>query len=678
MIKRYLLTIGLLLASYVLFSQVENTSAIVDWRQHNLTKYNKFLVNPTYSFVRNDTKAVSFWSRIQWTGIENSPQTYLLSYSGKVSENSGAGLGLYQQNLGLLVDSGLILNYAYGVKFTDNITLSVGMNTTLFRRGLNKGAISSTEPDPVVLENQDDFLMLVMPGINLSVNSFDIGIYAENIFDYNFNDSNTITDFSDKIFSGQLGYTKTFDDAVGFMEDAKWRNLVYGKTQPNDDFQFGFNSTIDLPYTGWFQAGYNTTFGISGGIGVKIGDGISIGVVYETGTSKTNNSFGGTYEAIASIELGPRKMRKNPAPSGGKAVTSKNINEEDYISSEEIKRRREEDANRIINDSVEEKVTETAKPSTDATSKYALYGGEATAKSTSGKSAKEKSTTSSVDKIENTGVKSAEKTEEAVGISASDKTLPKQENSNAKTEKPSAEIVVADKKSSEKIEKEVSTEKATVTGYAVYGGNQKDDLSGENSVEVARKQTEVTENETVKVYEADAEDYAKAAQEEFNSKINSKEEESKLAQTSEINNEISENVAVKQQTEAEKIEAEYQEFLRRSDSVANTIDTKSIDSTAITSEVFGKDVSYKTINSAPGIEKGFYLVVNVFSQEHYFNDFIEKLKTNGFEPKFFLNPENNYYYVYLYKANRYLTIKSLQRNNINGTYFEDKWVLWVK
>ena len=115
MIKRYLLTIGLLLASYVLFSQVENTSAIVDWRQHNLTKYNKFLVNPTYSFVRNDTKAVSFWSRIQWTGIENSPQTYLLSYSGKVSENSGAGLGLYQQNLGLLVDSGLILNYAYGV-----------------------------------------------------------------------------------------------------------------------------------------------------------------------------------------------------------------------------------------------------------------------------------------------------------------------------------------------------------------------------------------------------------------------------------------------------------------------------------------------------------------------------------------------------------------------------------
>ena len=89
----------------------------------------------------------------------------------------------------------------------------------------------------------------------------------------------------------------------------------------------------------------------------------------------------------------------------------------------------------------------------------------------------------------------------------------------SKTEKPSAEIVVADKKSSEKIEKEVSTEKATVTGYAVYGGNQKDDLSGENSVEVARKQTEVTENETVKVYEADAEDYAKAAQEEFNSKI---------------------------------------------------------------------------------------------------------------------------------------------------------------
>src|SRR5690606_5816153 len=105
---------------------------------------------------------------------------------------------------------------------------------------------------------------------------------------------------------------------------------------------------------------------------------------------------------------------------------------------------------------------------------------------------------------------------------------------------------------------------------------------------------------------------------------------------------------------------------------------KTIDSTAVTAEVFGTQSSYRTLNATQGIDKGFYLVLNVFSSQHYFDDFIADLKQRGFDPKFFINPENNYYYVYLHKANRYITIKNLQRNNVNQTYFEDKWVLWVK
>ncbi|MEL4308279.1 PorP/SprF family type IX secretion system membrane protein [Joostella sp. CR20] len=669
MTKRNLLTIGMLLATYVLFSQVENTSAIVDWRQHNLTKYNKFLVNPTYSFVRNDTKAVSFWSRIQWTGIENSPQTYLISYSGRVSKNSGAGLGLYQQNLGLLVDSGLILNYAYGAKFSEAVTMTFGLNTTLFRRGLNKGAISSTDPDPVVLENQDDFLMLVMPGINLSIHSFDVGFYAENIFDYNFNDSNTVTDFSDKIFSGQIGYTKSFDNAIGFMEDAQWRNLVYGKTQPNEDFQFGFNSMIDLPYTGWLQAGYNTTFGISGGVGVKIGDGISIGVVYETGTTKSNNAFGATYEAIATIELGPRKMRKNPAPSGGKATVSKNVNEEAYITSEEIRRRREEASDRIANEPITT-TTEVAVAETtdDATSKYAMYGGEVSKTETETETNENTSEENIVveNKPESDKQSISEETTTASAIAVQQSKAEVIEEEKTLTE----ETTVVENQPSAEDNNLPTTTAETETSYAVYGGEQAKETEKTLSEEVERKAT-VTSEEGVKLYDADAEDYAKEAQASFNANVASSEEEVQQAE----NPSVEKTTA---QTEADKIEAEYQEFLRKSDSLAQTIDTKTIDSTAVTNEIFGEDVSYKTINSAPGVEKGFYLVVNVFSQKHYFDRFLNKLKSNGFEPEYFVNPENNYYYVYLYKANRYLTIKSLQRNNVNNTYFDDKWVLWVK
>ena len=301
--KRYLLNVAMLLVCCTAISQVENKSTIVDWRQHNLTQYNKFLVNPTYSAVRNQHRSVSFWSRIQWTGVDNSPQTYMLSYAGKVGENSGAGLGLYQQSLGLLVDSGLLVNYAYNVQIAQEVSLAFGVNTTLFRRGLDKNTANSADPDPAVLDNKDDFLLVFMPGLNVSIKNFDVGVYAENLFDYNFNDSNTLTDFSKKIFSGQLGYTKELEYANGMFLDATWRTVAYGKSLPNEDFQYGLNTMIDLPYTGWMQVGYNNAFGISGGIGVKVGEGISIGIVYENGTSKTNKAFGSTYEAIATIFL---------------------------------------------------------------------------------------------------------------------------------------------------------------------------------------------------------------------------------------------------------------------------------------------------------------------------------------------------------------------------------------
>src|SRR5690606_24694197 len=157
--KRYLLIVAMLLVCCTAISQVENKSTIVDWRQHNLTQYNKFLVNPTYSAVRNQHRSVSFWSRIQWTGLDNSPQTYMLSYAGRVGESSGDGLGLYQRSLGLLAGSGLLVNYAYNVQTAQEVSLAFRVNITLFRRGVDNNTAHSADPVPAVLDNKDDILL---------------------------------------------------------------------------------------------------------------------------------------------------------------------------------------------------------------------------------------------------------------------------------------------------------------------------------------------------------------------------------------------------------------------------------------------------------------------------------------------------------------------------------------
>lgn len=602
----------MLLVCYAAISQVKNKSTIVDWRQHNLTQYNKFLVNPTYSTVRNNHRAVSFWSRIQWTGVENSPQTYMLSYAGKVGENSGAGLGLYQQSLGLLVDSGLLVNYSYNVQIAQEVSLAFGVNTTLFRRGLDKNTANAADPDPAVLDNKDDFLLVFMPGLNVSIKNFDIGVYAENLFDYNFNDSNTLTDFSKKIFSGQLGYTKELEYANGMFLDARWRTMVYGKSLPSEDFQYGLNTMVDLPYTGWMQVGYNNAFGISGGIGVKVGEGISIGIVYENGTSKTNKAFGSTYEAIATIELGPRERRKNIIDTDGRATVSKNVDQSNFVSSEDISRSRVNTVNEETQEDEQQSTLTDFDPQEDQTNKYAVYASKDQDKEST--QASEKST-----------IKEDQTSSYAlIGPDQSENKSNKEEknqNTNLGSEDKKSEIAAVDK--------------TAIT-------NTDEDIQAENQASLQKGSEDISTDQLAKVTE----------------------------QTGNPQ-EISAN-------EMAEIEAAYQEFLKKSDSIAAGYSPREIDSTAVTAEIFGTQSSYKTLKAVHGVDKGFYLVLNVFSVKHYFEKFTADLRERGFEPKFFINPENNYYYVYLYKADRYIAIKNLQRNNVNNTYFEDKWVLWVK
>lgn len=605
----------MLLVCCTAISQVENKSTIVDWRQHNLTQYNKFLVNPTYSAVRNQHRSVSFWSRIQWTGVDNSPQTYMLSYAGKVGENSGAGLGLYQQSLGLLVDSGLLVNYAYNVQIAQEVSLAFGVNTTLFRRGLDKNTANSADPDPAVLDNKDDFLLVFMPGLNVSIKNFDVGVYAENLFDYNFNDSNTLTDFSKKIFSGQLGYTKELEYANGMFLDATWRTVAYGKSLPNEDFQYGLNTMIDLPYTGWMQVGYNNAFGISGGIGVKVGEGISIGIVYENGTSKTNKAFGSTYEAIATIELGPRERRKNIIDTDARAIVSKNVDQANFVSADDISRSRLEVPSDSAKTAEDQSLLIDAQPQEDQTNKYAVYAAS------------------------DQEVPSAEESDHNVG------------NSDAKEDQTDSYSLIG-------VTKDKNNDDTKAAGQSML--QEPEDETQENALD----KTTLLE---AKEEQSDHTDQMRSPMQVKDDGAGQVTQVVKDSDTQEISAE-----------EMAEIEAAYQEFLEKSDAIAAGYSPRKIDSTAVTAEIFGTESSYKTLTVSHGIDKGFYLVLNVFSVEHYFEDFMTDLKNRGFEPKFFINPENDYYYVYLYKADRYITIKNLQRNNVNNSYFDDKWVLWVK
>lgn len=75
--------------------------------------------------------------------------------------------------------------------------------------------------------------------------------------------------------------------------------------------------------------------------------------------------------------------------------------------------------------------------------------------------------------------------------------------------------------------------------------------------------------------------------------------------------------------------------------------------------------------------KGYYLVVNVFSERVNAARFMKSLRDKGLNPNYFTNPSNNYMYVYLGYVTSKKEAENLIENKLNDLYIEEMWILIV-
>ncbi|WP_299212938.1 PorP/SprF family type IX secretion system membrane protein [uncultured Aquimarina sp.] len=78
------------------------------------------------------------------------------------------------------------------------------------------------------------------------------------------------------------------------------------------------------------------------------------------------------------------------------------------------------------------------------------------------------------------------------------------------------------------------------------------------------------------------------------------------------------------------------------------------------------------------IENGYYLITNIFKRENYFERGMDRLRSQGLEPKFFRNPKDNYIYVYLDKFDSLDQAKGSLFSNVNNTYDGDLYILKIE
>ena len=65
-------------------AQEENPILAYEVPAQNLLKYNRFLINPTFSTVREDKSYINLLHRNQSVSFDDNNQMYFLSYSGRI------------------------------------------------------------------------------------------------------------------------------------------------------------------------------------------------------------------------------------------------------------------------------------------------------------------------------------------------------------------------------------------------------------------------------------------------------------------------------------------------------------------------------------------------------------------------------------------------------------------
>ena len=261
------------------YSQSDDGVVALDIPVRNSLTFNRYVANPTFSFVREQNKYITATSKREMLGIEDGPLTYFFNYSGRIKENIGAGIGVFQQNYGVLTTFGGIINFAYNARIQEDSNFTFGMNIGAYRSGLNSGNVITNIDDPALNNIPSNFLLTVNPGLNYGTGFMDFGISYNNIVTYNFNASALVEENPKQSLQGHIMYTG-YIGGYGFFGNSKFSALAESEFQKETTIISGA-IMITIPKGIWAQVSDNTQYGASGGLGVNITPQIAIEYNYE-------------------------------------------------------------------------------------------------------------------------------------------------------------------------------------------------------------------------------------------------------------------------------------------------------------------------------------------------------------------------------------------------------------
>ena len=598
----------------------------------NLLKFNRFLINPTFSTVREDKSYINLLHRNQSVQFQDNDQTYFLSYSGRIGDRSGLGLSLYSQRVGPVSNIGVLANYAYGVKLSDKSNFTFGGNLAYYSTGLNRTNIDVIDLNDFRLNGTEDSNVIsFQPGFNISYGRFDFGAFAENLFEYNLKTSESLTEFAEKTYSAHLQYTYPFSNDTGIFESARLMPLARVKLSGQNNLTgeieqnvtLGGSLVLDLPKVGWLQGGYDNLYGASAGAGFNINRRLSLGYTVEKGFGTDLNNLGVTHEISFAYSFTPNLTEDRVLfeDSEDELVRNAAFAEDDLASNDEI-------------EELKDKLAEN-----DAIVAELMF------RQDSIESHRQKDLERRFEMVmrmvrseTNNERPDLEKRAEKIFLEGRDKPIAIA-NNNVKKIPNGVKFTV----------EEDETEKPVIRTTAT-----RTIITPEVEEEVADNEPDIQTN-TTRTIITPTEIEEEIVENESDPQSNTTRS---IIIPTEVEEEIVENNTTLEKTRAVAVVAQ--------DKTKNTLQSKNRNGI--------KSKKYKNLD---GVKDGYYIVANVYKGGKYMNDFIGNMNEKGFNSNYIENPSNGLKYVYLERYDTWQEAAEAYKSNMNGNYENDLWVMNV-
>ncbi|UNY99711.1 PorP/SprF family type IX secretion system membrane protein [Zhouia spongiae] len=647
-------------------AQEEDPYISIDIPSQNMLKFNRFLINPTFSTVKETKSYFNLFHRSEW---DNSNKTYLGSYSGRINDRTGLGLSVYHQKFGVISNFGLMGNYTYGVRLSENVNMHLGVNLSYYNSGFDRSEAQTVDIDPIIQELNGNSLLSVQPGFNLAIGNFDVGIYAENLVDFNLNTGESVTEFNEKTFSGHLMYTREIANGTGLMKDGRYSILARARMRGDDDISPSASFILDLP-VGWFQTGYDDYYGASAGVGFNISKRISIGYVYEKGLKNPISNFGSTHEINFAYSFQPHLTDNMVLQEEEDNV----LLEEKLASLAENEELEEGDTIVVENDTViVYKSDETAIADLIEKKRDAILGSRDTTlekKIIANKDRKRQYVEKYMDQIAEKAKKNPQyqqqiaELKEELDIADQPETLVAETNP---ANIPSTGTGIKKRSYTKTESKPVIYNKTNKDNkYLVIANVFKDRENSARFIEQMQSKgmnaRSFSKNGLHYVYLDEYSNWTDASVASENG-LNGRYNDKTWVLRQQIDNSNNQYGGARDRwTNAGLMECTKENIER-----LNSITFKGFR---------GHQALQKMLDDK--MKNGYYLIANVFSEHKNASRFIDQLRSMGIEAHYFVNPNNNYSYVYLNQDISLQSAKTLYNQNKDKEYAFDLWIMHVK